>query len=407
MANPPAHYGLSSQAIHAGRVHESHGAHVTPIYQSSTFAVEEAEDFIAIATGQRPGYLYTRLGNPNVTQVEAKLAALEGWGLRQRGQEAAAKVFPSGMAAISSAVLARVRSGDHIVAQDQLYSATHALFYSVLTNYGITCSAFDPHQGGALEAELEAHPNTRLVYIETPANPTLKIVDIAEVVAAAQARGAWVMADNTFATPFCQRPLEMGVDVVAHSATKYLGGHGQIISGAIVSPHEDYIQRDVMNVIKNFGPCASPFEAWLLDMGLRTFPLRMERHCASALQVARYLAAHPKVEQVLYPGLEAHPLHAVARRQMPGGFGGMLSFEVRGGEAAGKALLQRTRLITFAVSLGHVASLIQHPASMSHYHVPAEARERQGITPGLLRLSIGIEDPADILDDLEQALRGI
>ena len=412
MSDIPPDYGLGTHAIHAGEGADAHGAHVAPPYLTSTFVLDSPDDYAAIARGERPGYTYSRTNNPTHVHVERKLAALEGLALRRQGVEVAARVFATGIAAICSAVLARVKAGEHVIVQDQLYGSTHGTFHDFLPDYGLTFSTFDPHQPGALEAELEAHPNTRLVYLETPANPTLKVVDLAAVTAAAHnhrteaaPEGVWVMVDNTFASPFCQRPLEQGVDVVVHSTTKYLSGHGAILSGAVVSPHLDYIRAGLGRQLRYAGPAAGPFESWLLNLGLKTFALRMERHCANALAVARYLAQHPRVTRVLYPGLESHPLHAVAARQMPGGFGGMLSFEVAGGLEAGKALMQRLRLCALAVSLGNVDSMIQHPASMTHLFVPREERLRLGIGDGLVRLSVGIEDLPDLLDDLEQALK--
>ncbi|MBI3760302.1 MAG: PLP-dependent transferase [Chloroflexi bacterium] len=405
MTNIPASYGLGTHAVHVGEGEDALQAHIAPIYQTSTFTVDDPHDYAAMASGDRPGYTYTRFNNPTVAHAERKLAALEGLGLRRQGVEVAAKIFASGMAAIGNAVLARAHAGDHVVLQDQLYGSSHGFFHELMPDFGITFSHFDPHKPGALEGELEAHPNTKLVYVETPANPTLKIVDLAEIAEIAHARGAWVIADNTFATPFCQRPLELGVDVVVQSTTKYLSGHGVIISGAVISAHTDYIKRDIGKIVRFAGPSPSPFDCWLLNLGLKTFEVRMERHCANALVVARHLAPHPKVERVLYPGLETHLFHDVAARQMPGGFGGMLSFELRGGMEAGIALMRHMRLPALAVSLGNVDSMIQHPASMTHRGVPREDRLRLGISDGLVRFSVGIENVEDILDDLDQALK--
>jgi methionine-gamma-lyase len=404
MTEIPPQYGLGTHALHVGEGEDARLAHIAPIYQTSTFLVEDPDDYAALAAGEREGFVYTRVGNPTVAHAERKIAALEGLGLRRQGREVGAKTFASGMAAISSAVLARAHAGDHLIGQDQLYGSSHSFFHALLPDYGVTFSHFDPHQPGSLEAELDAHPNTRAVFVETPANPTLKVIDLEAVVQVAHACDAWVIADNTFATPFCQRPLELGVDVVVHATTKYLSGHGLIISGALVTPHLDYLRADVGKIVRYAGPAPSPFDCWLLNIGLKTFHVRMERHCANALAAARFLAEHPKVERVLYPGLETHPRHATAARQMPGGFGGMLSFELRGGLAAGKRLMQSLRLCALAVSLGNVDSMIQHPATMTHHSVPREERLRLGIGDGLVRFSVGIEDIADILDDLARGL---
>jgi methionine-gamma-lyase len=413
MPDLPLSYGLGTHAIHVGEGEDSLGAHVARLYQTSTFVLDSPEDYGRINRGEKTGFIYSRTNNPNTAQAERKLAALEGLALQRRGVEVAARVFASGMAAISSAVLARAPAGSHVLVQDQLYGSTHGFFHQLLPNYGVTASHFDPHQPGALEAGLQAHSNTRLIFIETPANPTLKVVDIGAVAEAAHAwrspaapDGAWVMVDNTFATPWCQRPLELGADIAVHSTTKYLSGHGLIIAGAAVSHHTGFIRSDLGAVMRYAGPTASPFESWLLNLGLKTFHLRMERHCANALAVARYLQGHPAVTRVLYPGLPGHPQHDVAARQMPGGFGGMLSFELAGGLEAGRALMQRLRLCALAVSLGNVDSMIQHPAGMTHYFVPPEERLAVGITDGLVRLSVGVEDLEDILDDLERGLSG-
>jgi methionine-gamma-lyase len=405
MTDIPPDYGLGTHALHTGEGEDPQHAHIAPLYQTSTFLVEDPDDYGALASGEKAGFAYTRLSNPTVAHAERKVAALEGLGLRRQGREVGAKVFASGMAAISSAVLARAHAGSHVLGQDQLYGSSHSFFHNLLPDFGVTFSHFDPQQPGALDAALEAHPNTRAVFVETPANPTLKVVDLRAVAESAHARGAWVIADNTFATPFCQRPLELDADVVVHSATKYLSGHGLIISGALVTPHLDYLSADVGKIVRYAGPAPSPFDCWLLNIGLKTFHVRMERHCANALKVARFLRAHPKVEHVLYPGLETHPLHETARGQMPGGFGGMLSFELKGGLEAGKRLMQNLRLCALAVSLGNVDSMIQHPATMTHHRVPRAERLRLGIGDGLVRFSVGIEDVEDIVDDLERGLR--
>jgi methionine-gamma-lyase len=404
MTHIPTSYGIGTHAIHVGEGENPHGTHTAPLYQTSTYLVEDPDEYAAISQGEKPGYTYSRGHNPTVDHAERKIAALEGLGLRRQGREVECKVFASGMAAISSAVLARAHAGDHVIGQDQLYSSTHNLFHLLLPDLGVGFSHFDPQDPASLEAEFEAHPNTKVVYVESPSNPCLKVADIAALAEAAHARGAWLIVDNTFATPYCQRPLELGADVVAHSLTKFLSGHGLILSGAVVSAHADYMKNDLRKLLHYAGPVPSPFDSWVLNLGMKTFGVRMERHCANALTVARYLAAHPKVSRVLYPGLETHPLHEVARRQMPGGYGGMMSFEMRDGAEAAKTLMKHLRLCALAVSLGNVDSMIQHPATMTHYRIPREVRLQVGITDGLLRYSVGIEDAEDILDDLEQAL---
>jgi methionine-gamma-lyase len=269
----------------------------------------------------------------------------------------------------------------------------------------------EPDEAG-WEAAFRANPGACLAYAETPANPTLRMVDVALAAEIAHHHGSWLVVDNTFATPYCQRPLSLGADVVVHSTTKYLSGHGAIIGGLVVSPHLEYMRRDLQLALKTLGGAPSPFDAWLANLGLKTFELRMQRHCENALAVARYLEAHPRVARVHYPGLESDPGHDLARRQMHA-FGGMLSFELKGGGAdadgadavrAGAALMDRLRLTSLAVSLGNVDSLIQHPASMTHASVPREARLAMGISDGLVRFSVGVENIEDILEDLEQGL---
>jgi methionine-gamma-lyase len=254
------------------------------------------------------------------------------------------------------------------------------------------------------EEAFQAHPDAVLAYAETPANPTMAIVDLAAVAEIAHRYGAWLFVDNTFATPYCQRPLTLGVDVCLHSTTKYLSGHGMIVGGAVVSRHPEWVRKELYSLLKTLGGSASPFDCWLAALGLKTFELRMQRHCENAMQVARFLQDHPKVEKVYYPGLQTHPGYEIACRQMSS-FGGMISFELKGGLAAGEAMLNHVRLMTLAVSLGNTDTLIQHPASMTHAGVPREERLKVGLTDGLVRLSVGIENLEDILADLEQALK--
>jgi cystathionine beta-lyase/cystathionine gamma-synthase len=343
-------------------------------------------------------------------QLEGKYARLEGLDLVRASPEVdpweitSGLIFPSGMAAISAAILSRAEAGDTIVAQRALYGGTFGFLEAIAPRMGIRTVWVE---GGDLEAwarALEAHPNARWVYVETPANPVMKVVDVAALAEMAQRGEArWLIVDNTFATPYGQRPLTLGADVVVHSTTKYLSGHGVVIGGAVVSHHVDYIRKALTPFRTKLGPIPSPFDAWLADLGLRTFELRMARHCESAMAVARFLDAHPKVEVVHYPGLPSHPDHATASRQMHA-FGGMLSFELSGGFGAAERMLNALRLVTLGVSLGAVDSLISHPAGMSHASVPPEVREEMGISEGLVRLSVGIENVEDLLEDLERAL---
>lgn len=385
--------GLMTKAVHAGQVPDpTTGALNVPIYQSTTYVFASVEDGAAAFSGERDSYIYTRLGNPTEAVLEQRVAALE------EGEAAVATA--SGMAAVASAVLPLVQQGDHLVSVSSVYSGTFTLFTQNLPRLGIEVTMVDGADVGNIERALR--PNTRAIYIETPGNPTLKLVDIAAVARLGRQRGIPTLIDNTFATPCGQQPLTMGIDVVVHSATKYLCGHGDAIGGIIVG-RADYIRRVRKEALDDFGGIISPFNAWLILRGVETLPLRFERHCANAMKVAAFLESHPKVEWVSYPGLASHPQHELARRQMKR-FGGMVCFEVRGGVDAGARLMNALRLCTLAVSLGDARSLISHPASMTHVKVPRERRLETGITDGLVRLSVGIEDVEDIIADLDQGL---
>lgn len=409
-------HGISTIVNHAEEGHNPEHAHIMPIYMTSTFSFPDVATGAAIVAGEQPGYVYSRMDNPNIHQLARKYALLEGLDLiraqpsRSVDELVSARVFASGMAAISTAILSVVSTGDTILSQRALYGNTFSFMHELAPRLGIQVVWVEGNRPEAWEAAFEAHPHAKLAYAETPANPTLEIVDLAHLAELANKFGAWVMVDNTFATPYCQRPLSLGVDVIVHSTTKYLTGHGLILGGAVISRHPEFVEPRgdaLFLTTKILGGIPSPFDAWLANAGLKTFELRMERHNANAALIAEFLHQHPKVERTLYPGLPDHPGHEVARQQMPGGFGGMISFELRGGYAAGVRLMERVKLITLAVSLGLVDSLIQHPASMTHAACPPEERLAAGITEGLVRLSVGVENAADILDDLEQALDGV
>ncbi len=385
--------GFTTRAVHAGEHPDpTTGAVVPPVHLSTTFAFPSAEAGAALFAGERPGYIYTRLGNPTVAVLEAKVADLEG------GEAALATA--SGMAAIATVLLTLLGDGGHVVCTDALYSATYDLLARRLPAFGIRTTFVDATDPAAFARAIT--PETRLLYVETPGNPTLTLTDIAAVATVARQHGLPLVVDNTFATPYLQQPLALGADIVVHSATKYLGGHGDAVAGVIVG-RRAFIAACREATLADFGGALSPLTAYLVLRGLPTLALRMERHCANAQRVAAYLSQHPKVAWVRYPGLPSHPQHALARRQMRG-FGGMVCFELAGGLAAGRALLNAVRLCTLAVSLGDVRTLITHPASTTHHQVPAERRRAMGITDGLVRLSVGIEDPDDIVADLEQAL---
>ena len=405
-------HGIGTLVTHYTEGSNPLNTHIAPIYQTSTFIFPDLETGAALYRGDIQGYTYTRTTNPNVDQFSKKVALLEAIDLLRDQPGAPAEqvvqgqAFASGMAAISSAILARVKAGETIIAQESIYSNTFNFLQEIAPRYGIQVVWVKDTSRAGWEAAFRAHPEAVLVYAESPANPTMLIVDLAMVAGLAHAHGAWLMVDNTFATPYCQRPLSLGADVVVHSTTKYLSGHGVIIGGMVVSTHLGYMRQDLLQILKTLGAAASPFDTWLANLGLKTFELRMQRHCENALEIAHFLQAHQAVAQVHYPGLESHPGHAIAKEQMHA-YGGMLSFELAGGMQAGEALMNRTHVSTLTVSLGTVDSLIQHPASLTHSSVPPEDRLKMGITDGLVRFSIGIEDVADLIADLDQALRDI
>lgn len=401
--------GLSTLVNHVGEGHNPDHAHVTPIYQTSTFSFPDVATGASIFKGG-PGYVYTRMNNPNQVQLAQKYAVLEGIDLlrdnpgKEIDEVVAGHVFASGMAAVTSAILGRVRGGQTIIAQEAIYGATYTFLHDVAPRYGIQVIWLPKGRTDEWEAAFAAHPDAVLAYAETPANPTMAIVDLAAVAEIAHRHNAWLMVDNTFATPYGQRPLTLGADVTLHSTTKYLSGHGLIVGGTVISRHVDWVGKDLYAMLKMLGGSESPFDCWLANIGLKTFELRMQQHCINAMQVAHYLEKHPKVAEVYYPGLESHPDHAIAKKQMHN-FGGMIAFELKDGLKAGESLMNHVQMLTLAVSLGNVDSLIQHPASMTHSGIPREVRLQSGITDGLVRLSVGIENVEDILADLDQALK--
>ncbi|GAB4571177.1 MAG: methionine gamma-lyase [Anaerolineae bacterium] len=391
---------MSTAAIHGGSHANPTHAHTIPIFQSSTYRFDSVAHGQALWKEEQEGYIYGRLSNPNVDATAATIAALEGINLPEQPYGLLAG---SGMAAISTVLTALLQQGDTIVSQRALYGGTHTLLTRYLPQYGIDHVVFNGPDLDSLDVVLARHHNTRVVYIETPANPTMALTDIAGVAERAHAADALVVVDNTFATPYIQRPLELGADIVVHSTTKYLTGHGTVVGGAIVTRHESLYLERLLPTLHTYGGVAGPTDAWLTGLGLKTFTLRMARHCENGLAVAKYLAGHPAVQTVYYPGLETFPQYALACQQMDA-FGGMLSFELRGGYKAGERLMDAVKLCTLAVSLGAVDTLIAHPASMMHFKVPPQQRAQMGISDGLVRLSVGLEDVEDIIADLAQAL---
>ncbi len=383
---------FNTKVVHAGvDLEEHYGALSTPIYNASTFAFPDAEQGAAIHEGELPGYFYSRINNPTQAALENAMAALEG------GE--AAIVFSSGMAAISNAILSLVKQGDHMIAPESIYASTSGLLKYLGDGFGIEVDFVDATDPSHYEVAIKA--NTKLLYLESPANPTLQLCDIKQLVALAQGHQLYTVMDNTFATPYNQNPITMGVDVVLHSMTKYIGGHADILAGAMVGSKE-LVEKCRWETNKYFGGVPAPMTCWLAHRGIKTLAIRMERHNKNALTVANFLDSHRRIKKVHYPGLASHPQHNLAKRQMKG-FGGMISFEVEN-VAQGRKLVDNLGLCTLAVSLGDVSTIIQHSASMTHAAIPKALREKAGITDGLLRLSVGIEAVEDIVEDLENAL---
>lgn len=384
--------GFQTRAIHGGTVRDPLKSVSLPIFQTSTFRYDSVAEGAALGKDRGEGWYYTRWGNPTTRLFEERMALLEG---AEDGLATA-----SGMGAIAMAVLSVIEPGARVVSPRAVYQAAFQLFNEVLPGRGVEVSFIDSMDIAAYEQAVRS--TTRLLYIETPNNPLIQVTDIAAVVALARRIGATVIADNTFASPYNTAPCTLGVDLVAHSATKYLGGHADVSAGVIVG-RKDLVQRARHN-LRIFGPVLDPFAAWLLLRGLKTLGLRVERHNQNAQRLAEFLAGHPQVERVNYPGLTTHPGHAIAARQMRG-FGGMLSFEVRGGFASGVRCVESLRTCLMAVSLGGTETLVTHPASTTSVDIPKEHRERAGITDGLIRVSVGLEDVEDLIADFDQALR--
>jgi methionine-gamma-lyase len=383
---------IETDVVHGGQHPDKEtGALSPPIYQTSTFAFRDADHGARLFKGEEKGHIYTRISNPTIELLARKIAFLES--------AEAGLIFASGLAAIYNVVVNLVGSGLNVVSDDTIYGGTYTLFKNVLPKLGIKVVFVDTSDVGQLTDAV--NKETKLIFIETPANPTLKIIDVVKCAEIARNNNIPLCVDNTFATPYLQKPIVMGADIVVHSATKYFGGHGDIIGGVTVGKHEfiDKLWKDA----KDIGASISPFNAWLILRGLKTLAVRMERHCANAQKLAEFLIQNEKIEKVYYPGLKSHPGHDIASKQMRG-FGGMVGFDVKGGKEAGKSLMNSVKLCILAVSLGDVDTLIEHPGSMTHSGYTEEELKECGINPGFVRLSVGLEHADDLIDDLKQAL---
>ncbi|MGL6166672.1 MAG: methionine gamma-lyase [Fusobacteriaceae bacterium] len=386
--------GFGTNSIHGGSQKNPFGTLATPIYQTSTFIFDSAEQGGRRFALEEDGYIYSRLSNPTLTVAEEKLAILE--------EGEAALATASGMGAIASTMWTVLKAGDHVISDKTLYGCTFALMSHGLTRFGIEVQFIDTSDLEAVKKAMK--PNTRVIYLETPANPNLKIVDVKKVSQIAHTnKNTLVVVDNTFATPYCQKPLTLGADIVVHSATKYLNGHGDVIAGFVVGSKELITAIRLIGVKDMTGAVLSPTDAFYIIRGMKTLEIRMERHCSNAKLVAQFLNNHPKVTTVFYPGLKTHPGHEIAAEQMKD-FGGIFAFELKGGFDAGKTLLNNLKLCSLAVSLGDTETLIQHPASMTHSPYTKEERMSAGITDGLVRISVGLENVEDIIEDLRKGL---
>lgn len=399
--------GFGSTCVHAGFEVEQHRSHITPIYASSTYLFDSAEHGIDLFTGKESGYIYGRFGNPTSTQTEEKIASLESYGLQNSdGSQLKLKAIlhASGMAAIATLVLANVKQNEKVLTHLSLYGGTQELIDKVLPTCGIETLIIDFKDLNKVEETLKSDPSIKLLYIETPANPTLQCVNIAALTQLGHRFGCKVAVDNTFATPYLQQPFKFGVDFVMHSTTKFLNGHGTAIGGVLLGRDLEWMKTKVTKHHRLLGANSNPFDAFLLNNGLKTLEIRMQRHCSNAEKIAQYLNAHPSVEFVNYLGLPSHPDFALCQQQMKHP-GALMSFEIKGGFEAGKKFINQLNLCTSAVSLGTCDTLISHPASTTHAGVLPELRLKSGITDGLIRMSVGIENVEDIQQDLDNALK--
>jgi len=387
--------GFDTKLIHAGDFHDEYGSAVTPIYQTSTFAFKNAEHGANLFAGKEKGFIYTRIGNPTIGALEAKLAELEnGFG---------GVALASGMAAVSTIYAAILKTGDHMISTGAVYGPSRAVMESIFKDFGVESSYINTSVIENIEKAIK--PNTKMLYLETPANPTIELTDIKAACEVAHKHNIIVVVDNTFSSPYLQKPLDLGADVVLHSLTKFINGHADIVGGALIVKEEE-LYKKVRKAMTFIGGNMDPHQAYMVIRGVKTLSIRIDRAQESSMKVAEYLEAHPKVEWIKYPGLKSFEQHELAKQQMSG-FGSMISFGVKGGYNAGVVVMNNVKLALLAVSLGGVETLIQHPASMTHAGVSKEARLEAGITDGLVRFAVGIEDVDDIIADLDQALAKI
>lgn len=398
--------GFSSVAIHGGHQKDPNYAHLTPIYASSTYVFDEAEQGMRRFSGEEKGYIYSRWGNPTITEAEEKIAALESFGIAdENGKPIALKAIlhSSGMAALSTLMIGTLKAGDKILTHYSLYGGAQELVEKVLPALGIEAMIVDLRDLNKAAEAIKSDNKIKMLYLETPANPTIQCVDLEELTKLAKVHHLIVAVDNTFATPYLQQPFQYGVDYVFHSTTKFLNGHGTAIGGALIGKDVEHMSGHITKVHRLLGGNSNPFDAYLLTQGMKTLEVRMQRHCHNAMEVAGFLEQHPAISKVNYLGLASHPDFNTAAKQMrhPGA---MLSFEMKNGLDAAKIFIDKLQMCLRAVSLGTCDTLICHPASMTHHGVPKEKKEQYGITDGLIRMSVGIENVQDIITDLGQAL---
>ncbi len=398
--------GFSSVAIHGGHQADPNYAHIVPIYASSTYVFDEAEQGMRRFSGEEKGYIYSRWGNPTITEAEERIAALESFGVAdEHGSPLKLKAIlhSSGMAALTTLFISQLKAGDKVLSHYSLYGGTQELLEKILPPLGVEVIITDLRDLDKANQALASDKRIKMLYLETPANPTIQCVDIEELTILGKANDLIVAVDNTFATPYLQQPFQYGVDFVFHSTTKFLNGHGTAISGILIGKDIEHMNGHVTKVHRLLGGNSNPFDAYMLAQGLKTLEVRMQRHCHNAMEVAEFLEQHPAVSKVNYLGLASHPDYYTAAKQMRNA-GAMLSFELKGGLEAGKRFINKLQMCIRAVSLGTCDTLLCHPASMTHYGVPKEKREQYGITDGLIRMSVGIENVQDIIVDLDQAL---